>query len=251
MSEEKYKFVIPANSAVPVNATGNRLYCEAATDVFFINVEGVQDYEMKAKRSRVLSTTLTKFFLENRTNVPNAVELHIGFEEVHDNEVKITGAIDNDVKVVNPAGQNLNVADAMVFAKVETVRAELNQIKDISIATRNNSTDGKSLRASLTTLQGAAHAQVANANTELVSAAANTKGIIIRRMFWTKLLTATTASQGWVRAGANLIEHCWYDSTLGMSGRGMLNTFIPAGQSLSIETNSAVLAGIISYEVLT
>lgn len=247
MSEEKYNFTIPANSSVEVNATGNRVYCEAATDRFFINVPGVQSYEMKAKRTRVLSQSLKTFTLENRTAAPNTIELHIGYEEVQDNEVHISGSISGNVQVVNPAGQKLAVEDVQLAA----ANTALTNIRSSTYDTAWHLAhmmfqigSGREIKTPLTTLFQTAYVSVANANSVIVPAASNPRGIIIRRAY--SFSETTSAAYGSILVDGNKLAAVSNQQ----APLTLEDYYIPSGKELRIESTNAYFQINMFYQVM-
>ncbi|WP_420724033.1 hypothetical protein [Hwanghaeella sp. LZ110] len=99
------------------------------------------------------------------------------------------------------------------------------------------------LRAPLTTLDGATYAAANNTTTEVVSAAANTDGVIVRLA---GLSAASNAA--YVTAGGNYLLNQYSNEP----GKKMIeNVFVPAGNAISISSAGAgSQTTFIWYEVL-
>lgn len=251
---EKYNFTIPAGGKVDVNATGNRIYCEAANGVFLLK-SGNQTLEMKAKRAYVLKHGLEKFLLENRGVTPIDVEIHIGDDEIIDNEVMITGTISGDVKIVNSdtAGkQIIDVNDDDAQLKLDTCISRLTNINtNIGKALNQVSShpDNKYSRNGYTSLQGASFASVSNASTMVVAAASNVNGVLIKHAC---LATHSTGHVSLVVNGNVLAVASGFYTAGAMTTKTEIirDMFIPAGWSVQIVSTTADSLGTIFYEVL-
>jgi hypothetical protein len=242
---EKYNRTIPANSSIVLNAEGYIVYCENADDVFYINAPGNKTYEMKAKRRYTLKEGLRNFELENRTASPISIELHIGNDDLEDNSVNLAGTVTiaHDVPVKNAAGTTLKVDDDEAQLALAAISAAVGNAEgkiDALIALMQNDV---ALRKPVTTLENCSYAGITNASTEILSAAANVNGIIIRAAtIATSGNTATLSSDGEVIA-----------RVMGASGTAQAlfveNIFIPAGRNLLANTGSTSSV-YIWYEVL-
>jgi hypothetical protein len=248
---EKYSFVIPAGGKVDVNASGNRIYCEAATAPFNLK-SGSRTFELKAKRTYVLKAGMNKFLLENTSGAPNSVEVHIGDDEIIDNEVLITGTISGDVKIINSdtvGKEVIRVDDDESQARLAEIKDKLSFVEGHTNFTKQllqNTGLGRAKgRALFTSLTGASYAFLNNATTTIVSAGANVNGVIIHHVDLTSE-SATAAVE--VLVNGNVLLRT-VGGSAGLQSKTQRDIIIPAGWPIDV---TAAIAGRCSiwYEVL-
>lgn len=248
---EKYNFTIPAYGKQDVNASGNRIYCESATAPFLLK-SGNQTFVLKAKRTYVLKQILNKFLLENETAAPITVEVHIGNDEIIDNEVLISGQISGDVKIVNSD----TVGKTVLKVDDDQSQVELAAIKSFSDNTKQNTSAIRDMmedrfgfkglgRALYVSVQNASYASVTNATTTIVTGAANVNGVLIKSIN----LLAINSGQARLLINGNTLKR--------VGGGGshatvleVQNIYIPAGQSVALDCSSTAAYADMAYEVL-
>lgn len=167
-------------------------------------------------------------------------QLDIGFGKVRTNNVSINGtqkiqnanSPNDELQIKTKAGTELVIDDAEIITAIQD---EIDGLKSLLQNDQNK-------RAALNTLAGASFASVTNSTTEVVSAAANTSGVVIRRGF----------TEGGSSSGAASIE---VDGNRlvrsnGISGRDTVeNYFVPAGNNIEIDAGASAVT-YIWYEVL-
>lgn len=248
---EQYDFTIPANGARVVNASGNRIYCESASAPFVLK-SGNQTFKLKAKRTYVLKQGLNKFLLENPSAVPITVELHIGDDEIIDNEVLISGQINGDVKIVNSdtVGKTVIKVDddqsqvilTGMATHLDNVKQILNPMRDMM---QDNWTGKGNARRPYTSLANASFASVSNATVTIVAAASNVNGVLIK--------IADLSSQGnngavnFLVNGNVLVRSA--SATGIINGKSVQDIHVPAGQEISAVCGSSGFLSVF-YEVL-
>ena len=204
----------------------------------------------------VLKQGLSKFLLENPSAAPITVEVHIGDDEIIDNEVLITGTIAGDVKIINSdtVGQtSIKVDDDASQVLITHCRDHLNNIFGDCRELREFSSQwGYHLsRAPLNNLSGCSFASVTNATTTIVSAASNVNGIILHHAY---CIAKTTGAATLKVNGNDLIQaYGYYNSTNGSYVTDNIrveNIFIPAGWSLSAVSTSSDTSCNVFYKVL-
>ncbi len=180
------QFVIKPGEYLPINSAGEFVRCLAATDIFKVSVNGGSAMFF-AEGIEYVTPPMVEyqgFELINETASDITVLMAWGFGEFHDNRLTASG----DLKVVNAAGQTLKVDDdqtqaalATLNGKTDTVKAAVDLAKLAVDAVTAALVNANSKRNALTPLSGAQyHVNAGGGTVEVVTAAANVNGILIR-----------------------------------------------------------------------
>lgn len=246
---ETHKYIVPVGGSVDVGASGEFVRCLSATDDFGLSINGgARMYFSANLQFRCAGTEqYNSFTLHNTGNTTLEVLIAYGFGEVTDDRIGISGTVTTSdtgtqAAIGALATQNGNDANDLKN-KVDAVSAAVGNAEgkiDALIALMQNDV---ALRKPVTTLENCSYAGITNASTEIVSAAANVNGIIIRAAtIATSGNTATLSSDGEV-----------VSRVMGASGTAQAlfieNIFIPAGRNLLANTGSTSSV-YIWYEVL-
>ncbi len=242
---------IAAGDRYPINVTGNFINVKSADADFTIRIDGQEELRAAANRRFSLTEEDAFKFVEviNDSGGALTFQLEIGFGRVESDDVTITGTVNvaavSPVEIKNETGGSITVYNA-----------DINNIKTSNIAIRNaielyaesvrESSAARALQnlAPKTDLEGASYANISNATTTVVTAAANTDGVIIR-------LAATTvdgAGTGYITAGGNYIAYAAGGNTENLTR--IENYIIPAGQAIIAHSSNVGSQTIIHYEVL-
>ena len=141
---------------------------------------------------------------------------------------------------VSEITNDVPLADADLIAAIQDVELSVDEMK----AMMQNADDQ---RAPLTDLTNASYAEAANTTVELVSAAGNTNGVIIRRA---DLLSSGTNGSHLLADGDRIGLPNGTASSFGSAGTSAENIRIKSGVKVDITSNHSNYPGSVWYEVL-
>ena len=169
----------------PLNVRGNFINVKSADQQFKILLDGQEELQAAQNRRFRLSENDTFNLVEIVNDSGNSLtfQLEIGFGGVESDDVSITGAVavkndatDDELQVVTKAGTTLKVDDDATQTAITALQTAITDLLQ-------NADD---LRAPLTDLSNATYAEALNTTVSLVTAGANTNGVMIRYYGWTR-----------------------------------------------------------------
>lgn len=254
MNFTTYPFSIPAGATVPFSITSSRLALIEATDEINV-IFGVGN-------KTVLFAGLTygtpqgqawgQIYLENPTGTTVTGRFIAGNGLIEDRRLTATG----NLQVVNPAGQKLDVDDAdtqTAIAATNTLLTTIDGVLDnIKSQTDNLSSilsrlgDIETMSTGAIDMTNASYGSAINSTTTLVTAVANTSGIIVFK----GIINDGGSGTGSVKFGGNPIIGADFAGTA--TYRESLETplLLPSGSALVVESTSANVKVHVWYEVL-
>ena len=218
---------------------GSFLRVREADQAFKIVLD--QDVELAAEENDVFRLkegdkfkSITVF---NNSGAVLTFQLEIGDGSVETNNISISGTIKTD--------------DDETQTKLDALETTLTNIETDIAALETLLNSDENQRAGLTTLEGASYASVSNASSTVVSAVANTAGVIIRQGVVNG--QGNSGSRGEILIGGNLLLSSHDSGTgtgVGYQVAQIHNFFVPAGNAVSINAATAASQAYIWYEVL-
>lgn len=219
----------------PIRVTGNFINVKSADQDFTIRIDGSE--ELKAAQNRRFRLSPDDSFKSieviNDSGSSLTFQLEIGYGGVESDDVTITGTV--------------STSDSTSHTKLDTIETTLTSIETDAAAIEALLTNDEDKRTGLSTLEGASFAQVSNATTTIVTAGANTSGIIIRSAHLVS--TGGAGSTCALTVNANDLINL-ATTVAGNLEETIKDIFIPAGWALAATTNGAGNKVSVFYEVL-
>ena len=199
-------------------------FSETGQPAFLQNGIGVQ-----------LKVIVTRLAIKNTTGSPITITVDLGIGRIFDDRLSISGVVDVG-------------ADIVTFGYGDALRVYDQAIKDevtnfLNAAVENNFT--RIQIAPKTNLDGASYATVSNTTSTVVTAVANTDGVLIRR----GLCRGTGTGLAEINVGGNPI--CWAEGVAGSDYSDSIEDYrVPSGVAVEITSNATVVDTMIWYEVM-
>lgn len=137
-----------------------------------------------------------------------------------------------------PYSSDLSISDADTHTKLDTLETSLTALEALLV-------NDETLRKPLTTLAGASYASVSGSSSTVVTAGANTNGVIIR---FAQVVNGGSGNCS-LSIDGNVVIRCDGGSA-GLQREQIRDIFVPAGQAVAIQSSVAAARVHILYEVL-
>ncbi len=252
-----YPLTIAAGQSEILNVPFSEVvFCDASSvDTFLVKIGNDAEIDFFNGRRYRSRTPFNVVEIENPNGTSMTINLLIGDAEIDDQRFSVSGSLgvkndatDDELNVQTKAGTVLKVDDD----ETQTALATLNtSVANVQTAVDNIETllqSDTDLRSPLTDLTNATDALVTNATTTLVTAGANTNGILLRLGMVSFSADATTKT-GYLSIGGNYIIYHQASSQLAKVEQ-VRDILLPAGQALVASASNASTYVSAWYEVL-
>lgn len=234
---------IPANDQRELPHSGDFFEVITSDDAFTLVLDTGSRFESEAKIGfKEISYEALTFI--NETASPIDVKFYYG----DGGEITIKDfAISGTVQTNDAATQALLTTMDAVLDNIKTNTDNLSAMATSLTSILSMMQNDEDQRAGLTTLEGASFIEVDNATTTIVTAGANTNGIIVRHAY---ALDGGTGYSYLLADGKILVGSDTSGTLAGWPMNDIQNFFIPAGVSLSASSTNAGNSVFVWYEVL-
>lgn len=205
-----------------------------------------ESYETLKKNGTITEGNgFDKIFIKNTAQAGKSVRVIVSegsddydVENLSLGAIDSIGSIDTAVEIINASGDILDVTDADVKFNTGAMRGAQNEVSGSSYRWVNYSPK--------TPLLNASFASVNNATSTVVTAVANTAGVVVRSAQISGFGNSTSA---YVRAGSNDILQLFYNGGAHQHAE-IRDIIIPAGVALTINSSATSMDTDIWYEVI-